>query len=98
MIEIQHEVWSTWADGELEARVVAFAAALEAHRDTVDVPRPVEHALVEQIVAAGGMGAVTLLPAPPPAAPILVAQMGVAELQAQLAAIQARMTEIARQG
>ncbi|ONG56962.1 hypothetical protein BKE38_05045 [Pseudoroseomonas deserti] len=67
-MDIPYEVWSSWGDGELAARVAAFAAALDAHKQTVNVPRPVENGLVEQIVAAGGMSKVTLLPPPGPVA------------------------------
>jgi hypothetical protein len=50
---------------DLAARVAAHAAALEAHRFSVGEPRPVEHPLVEAIVAAGGMEVVEIIPAPP---------------------------------
>jgi hypothetical protein len=49
----------------LADRVAAYAAALEAHRFSVGEPRPVEHPLVEGIVAAGGMEAVEIIPTPP---------------------------------
>ena len=49
----------------LADRVAAYVAALEAHRFSVGEPRPVEHPLVETIVAAGGMEAVEILSAPP---------------------------------
>lgn len=49
----------------LTDRVAAYAAALEAHRFSVGEPRPVEHPLVEAIVAAGGMDAVEIVPTPP---------------------------------
>jgi hypothetical protein len=50
---------------DLTDRVAAYAAALEAHRFSVGEPRPVEHPLVEAIVAAGGMDAVEIVPTPP---------------------------------
>lgn len=53
----------------LEQRVEDFAAALAAHSATVDEPRPVEHELVERIVAAGGWGEVTVLPPEEPETP-----------------------------
>lgn len=37
----------------MEARAAAFAAALNAHRLTVDVPAPVEDELIERIARAG---------------------------------------------
>nr|WP_314076319.1 hypothetical protein [uncultured Roseococcus sp.] len=40
--------------GELEARVAAFAAALEDHRLTVGVPAPIEHEVVEALARSGG--------------------------------------------
>jgi hypothetical protein len=46
-------------------RVEAYTHALEAHRLSIGEPRPVEHPLVEAIVAAGGMEAVEILSAPP---------------------------------
>lgn len=52
---------------DLAERVAAHAAALEAHRFSVGEPRPVEHPLVEAIVAAGGMDATEIIPAPTPA-------------------------------
>lgn len=48
--------------GTLEQRVANFAAALDAHAYTVDVPRPTEHPLVERIVAAGGYAQVIVQP------------------------------------
>jgi hypothetical protein len=54
---------------DLTDRVAAYAAALEAHRFSVGEPRPVEHPLVEAIVAAGGMDAVEIIAAPPPPEP-----------------------------
>ena len=45
---------------DLTDRVAAYAAALEAHRFSIGEPRPVEHPLVEAIVAAGGMEAVEI--------------------------------------
>jgi len=54
---------------DLADRVAAYAAALEAHRFSVGEPRPVEHPLVEAIVAAGGMDAVEIIAAPPPPEP-----------------------------
>jgi hypothetical protein len=50
---------------DLADRVADYAAALEAHRFSVGEPRPVEHPLVEAIVAAGGMDAVEIVPTPP---------------------------------
>ncbi|MCA3361262.1 MAG: hypothetical protein INF74_04860 [Roseomonas sp.] len=50
---------------DLTDRVAAYAAALEAHRFSIGEPRPVEHPLVEAIVAAGGMDAVEIVPTPP---------------------------------
>ena len=51
----------------LKERVAAFALALEAHAFTVNVPAPVEHAIVEQIVREHA-GEYSLRPddAPPP--------------------------------
>jgi hypothetical protein len=49
----------------LTDRVEAYTHALEAHRLSIGEPRPVEHPLVEAIVAAGGMEAVEIIPAPP---------------------------------
>jgi hypothetical protein len=46
-------------------RVEAYTHALEAHRLSIGEPRPVEHPLVEAIVAAGGMEAVEIIPVPP---------------------------------
>ncbi|MCA3325245.1 MAG: hypothetical protein INF75_15350 [Roseomonas sp.] len=54
---------------DLTDRVAAYAAALEAHRFSIGEPRPVEHPLVEAIVAAGGMEAVEIAAAPPPPEP-----------------------------
>jgi hypothetical protein len=58
---------------DLTDRVAAYAAALEAHRFSVGEPRPVEHPLVEAIVAAGGMEGVEIIPDPPKpeAAPVV---------------------------
>ncbi|MFN7308830.1 MAG: hypothetical protein ACK5TQ_19955, partial [Acetobacteraceae bacterium] len=56
----------------LADRVAAYVAALEAHRFSIGEPRPVEHPLVEAIVAAGGMDAGEIVPTPSipePAAP-----------------------------
>jgi hypothetical protein len=50
---------------DLAERVASYAAALEAHRFSVGEPRPVEHPLVEAILAAGGMDVVEIIPAPP---------------------------------
>ena len=50
---------------DLAERVASYAAALEAHRFSIGTPRPVEHPLVEAIVAAGGMEVVKIIPAPP---------------------------------
>ena len=47
-------------------RVTAYAAALEAHRFSIGTPRPVEHPLVEAIIAAGGMDAIEIIPTPAP--------------------------------
>ena len=58
---------------DLTDRVAAYAAALEAHRFSIGEPRPVEHPLVEAIVAAGGMEGVEIaaaLPPPEPEAPL----------------------------
>jgi hypothetical protein len=54
----------------LTDRVAAYAAALEAHRFSVGEPRPVEHPLVEAIVAAGGMEGVEIIPNPPKPEPV----------------------------
>ena len=51
---------------DLAARVAAHAAALEAHRFSIGTPRPVEHPLVEAILAAGGMEMVEITPTPAP--------------------------------
>jgi hypothetical protein len=53
----------------LTARVVAFVAALEAHKLTVDVPAPTEDPLIDAIARAGGMDAVEIEPEPAPPAP-----------------------------
>ena len=50
---------------DLAVRVASYAAALEAHRFSVGEPRPVEHPLVEAILAAGGMEMLEIIPAPP---------------------------------
>ncbi len=50
---------------DLAKRVAFYAAALEAHRFSIGTPRPVEHPLVEAVVAAGGMDVVEIIPAPP---------------------------------
>ena len=55
---------------KLAERVAAYAAALEAHRFSVGEPRPVEHPLVEAIVAAGGMEGVEVIPAPQKPEPV----------------------------
>jgi hypothetical protein len=54
---------------DLTDRVAAYAAALEAHRFSIGEPRPVEHPLVEAIIAAGGMEGVEIAAAPPPPEP-----------------------------
>ncbi|MGI9128261.1 MAG: hypothetical protein ACR2IG_08615 [Roseomonas sp.] len=54
---------------DLAERAAAYVAALAAHRLSIGEPRPVEHPLVEAIVAAGGMEAVEIIPAPPPPEP-----------------------------
>ena len=59
----------------LADRVAAYAAALEAHRFSVGEPRPVEHPLVEAIVAAGGMEGVEIIPDPPKPEPIPVVEV-----------------------
>lgn len=69
----------------IAARVAAFQAALDAHRQTVGEPRPVEHALIERIVAVGGQFTVAPAPEvkeppPPPRVP-----PSVTGLQARLA-------------
>ena len=55
---------------DLTDRVAAYAAALEAHRFSIGEPRPVEHPLVEAIVAAGGMEGVEIIPDPPKPEPV----------------------------
>jgi hypothetical protein len=72
----RHPIMRSIADGfapSLRERVGAFEVALQAHRQTVDVPRPVEAPLVEAIVSAGGWGAVQIIedPAPIPATPVI---------------------------
>ena len=59
----------------LTDRVAAYAAAIEAHRFSVGEPRPVEHPLVEAIVAAGGMEGVEIIPDPPKPEPIPVVEV-----------------------
>jgi len=54
---------------DLTDRVATYAVALEAHRFSIGEPRPVEHPLVEAIVAAGGMEGVEIAAAPPPPEP-----------------------------
>lgn len=51
---------------DLAERVTAYAATLEAHRLSIGTPRPVEHPLVEAILAAGGMDAIEIIPTPAP--------------------------------
>jgi hypothetical protein len=51
---------------DLAERVTAYAVALEAHRLSIGKPRPVEHPLVEAILAAGGMELVEIIPTPAP--------------------------------
>ena len=60
---------------DLADRVAAYAAALEAHRFSVGEPRPVEHPLVEAIVAAGGMEAVEIILDPPKPEPVPVVEV-----------------------
>ena len=60
---------------KLAERVAAYAAALEAHRFSVGEPRPVEHPLVEAIVAAGGMEGVEIIPAPQKPEPVPVVEV-----------------------
>ena len=73
--------WETAArfggEAAIQARVTAFQAALQAHRSTVGEPKPVEHALIERIVAEGGQFTVEPAPTPdepppPPAVPPMV--------------------------
>lgn len=52
-------------EGQLEPRVTAFAAAVEAHRLTVGVPAPVEHPLVEALARSGAAIEIEEPPAPP---------------------------------
>ena len=59
----------------LADRVAAYVAALEAHRFSVGEPRPVEHPLVEAIVAAGGMEGVEIIPDPPKPEPVPVVEV-----------------------
>ncbi|MCA3389801.1 MAG: hypothetical protein INF65_14330 [Roseomonas sp.] len=59
----------------LADRVAAYAAALEAHRFSIGEPRPVEHPLVEAIVAAGGMEGVEIIPDPPKPEPVPVVEV-----------------------
>ena len=67
-IEITRAVHDGFA-GTLEQRVADFIAALEAHRTSIGVPAPVEAPLIEAIVRAGGMDAVSIIEPPPPAEP-----------------------------
>lgn len=60
---------------DLADRVADYAAALEAHRFSVGEPRPVEHPLVETIVAAGGMEGVEIIPDPPKPEPVPVVEV-----------------------
>ncbi|MFN7305870.1 MAG: hypothetical protein ACK5TQ_04735 [Acetobacteraceae bacterium] len=60
---------------KLADRVAAYVAALEAHRFSVGEPRPVEHPLVEAIVAAGGMEGVEIIPAPQKPEPVPVVEV-----------------------
>ncbi|MFM7423292.1 MAG: hypothetical protein ACKO54_26835 [Alphaproteobacteria bacterium] len=55
--------------------MAAYAAALEAHRFSIGEPRPVEHPLVEAIVAAGGMAVVEIIPAPQKPEPVPVVEV-----------------------
>ena len=55
---------------DLTDRVAAYVAALNAHRFSIGEPRPVEHPLVEAIVAAGGMEGVEIIPDPPKPEPV----------------------------
>jgi len=55
---------------DLTDRVAAYVAALETHRFSIGEPRPVEHPLVEAIVAAGGMECVEIIPDPPKPEPV----------------------------
>ena len=71
----RHPIMRSIADGfapSLRERVEAFEAALQAHRQTVDVPRPVEAPLVEAIVSAGGWGAVQIIEDPEQPRPALI--------------------------
>ena len=67
-IEITRAVHDGFA-GTLEQRVADFIAALEAHRTSIGVPAPVEAPLIEAIVRAGGMDAVSIIEPPPPPEP-----------------------------
>jgi hypothetical protein len=60
---------------DLADRVAFYAAALEAHRLSIGTPRPVEHPLVEAIVAAGGMEVVEIIPDPPKPEPVPVVEV-----------------------
>jgi hypothetical protein len=60
---------------DLTDRVAAYVAALEAHRFSIGEPRPVEHPLVEAIVAAGGMDGVEIIPDPPKPEPVPVVEV-----------------------
>jgi hypothetical protein len=67
MIRIDPNVVSEFGgEAQMHRRVLDFAAAREAHRFTVGQPAPVEHPLIEAIVAQGGWGAVQIVRPPPP--------------------------------
>jgi hypothetical protein len=53
MIVVPYEIASSLGF-DLAAEVAAYQQALEAHRFTVNVPRPTHHPVVETIVAHGG--------------------------------------------
>jgi hypothetical protein len=67
MIRIDPNVVSEFGgEAQMHRRVLDFAAAREAHRFTVDQPAPIEHPLIEAIVARGGWSAVQIVRPPPP--------------------------------
>lgn len=52
-------------EAAMQKRVADFIVAREAHRFTVDQPAPIEHPLIEAIVAQGGWDAVVVEQPPP---------------------------------
>lgn len=76
-MQVDHETAARFrGEAALRSRVNAFRAALAAHRLTVNVPKPVEHELVERLAHLDSftVEAAPVVPAPPaqPAVPPFV--------------------------